>query len=120
MSHGQITHVELPYDDAERARRFYTELFGWQLGEMEGFPGYLLFNAGTAQIGGALGERGKSAGEHLRVYAEVDSIDGILRSVENLGGGVVAARQEIPGQGWFAVIRDSEGNELGLFEALPR
>ncbi len=118
MSHGQITHIEFPYDDAERARRFYSELFGWQFGEMDAFPGYLLFNGGTAQIGGALGERGKSAADHMRVYTEVDSIDAVVGRVEELGGRVVEGKNEIPGQGWYAVILDSEGNEVGLYEGL--
>lgn len=120
MAHGQITHVEFPADDLERARHFYSELFGWQFGEMEQFPGYLLFNTGSAEAGGAVGLRGQSIGERLRVYIEVDSIDDVLARVADLGGSVTTARTDIPGQGWFAVIDDSEGNEVGLYEALPR
>jgi uncharacterized protein len=119
MAHGQITHIEFPADDTGRARRFYSELLGWEFREMEGYAGYFLFNAGTAEIGGAIGERGRSTGERLRLYAEVDSIDALLPRVTELGGGVVTGKTDIPGQGWFAVITDSEGSELGLFEALP-
>ncbi|MDP8904474.1 MAG: VOC family protein [Chloroflexota bacterium] len=120
MAHGQITHIEFPADDTDRARRFYSELFGWQLNEMKGFPGYFLFNTGAAEaIGGAIGERGRSTGENVRVYIETDSIDDALARVAELGGSVVTARTEIPGQGWYAVINDSEGTEVGLFEGLP-
>jgi len=28
---GRVVHFEIPYDDGERARRFYAEAFGWQL-----------------------------------------------------------------------------------------
>ncbi|CAN5783858.1 hypothetical protein BH24CHL5_BH24CHL5_07110 [soil metagenome] len=31
MAHGQITHIEFPADDTTRARRFYSELFGWDV-----------------------------------------------------------------------------------------
>jgi predicted enzyme related to lactoylglutathione lyase len=31
---GRVVHFEIPYDDGERARRFYGETFGWQLQEM--------------------------------------------------------------------------------------
>ena len=120
MSHGQITHIEFPADDIERARRFYSELFGWQLSEMEGFPGYLLFSVGPIEsAGGAIGERGRSTGERLRVYVEVDSIADVLARVPELGGSIDTPRTEIPGQGWYAVINDSEGNEVGLYEGLP-
>ena len=117
MAHGQITHIEFPADDTERAQRFYSELFGWEFQGMEGLEGYFLFNTGPADaIGGGIGERGKSVGPSVRLYIETDSIDALLPRVPELGGTVVEARTEIPGQGWYAVVSDSEGNELGLYE----
>jgi predicted enzyme related to lactoylglutathione lyase len=117
MAHGQITHIEFPADDLDRARRFYSELFGWELAEMDGFPGYLLFRFGAIDAaGGAIGQRGVSTGERLRVYVEVDAIDDVLARVPELGGTVVTPRSAIEGQGWYAVINDSEASELGLFE----
>ena len=120
MAHGQITHIEFPADDTARAQRFYSDLFGWQFQSMPGFDGYFLFNTGpTDAIGGAIGERGKSTGERTRMYIETDSIDALLPRVPTLGGKVVTEKAEIPGQGWYAVINDSEGSELGLYEGLP-
>jgi predicted enzyme related to lactoylglutathione lyase len=120
MAHGQITHIEIPADDVDRARRFYRELFGWQTGEIDGMPGYFLFSFGEiGSAGGAIGKRGESIADHVRNYIEVDAIDPVLGRVAELGGEVKTPRTEIPGQGWFAVIDDSEGNELGLFEGLP-
>ena len=120
MAHGQLTHIEFPADDLERARRFYGELFGWQLNPMPGFEGYLLFKTGSAEVGGGIGLRGESVGEQVRIYAEVDSIDDLLPRVTELGGSVTTGKTEIQGQGWYAVINDSEGNELGFYESLPR
>ena len=120
MAHGQVTHIEFPADSTARARRFYSELFGWELREREGFPGYFLFNTGAADgVGGAIGQRGQTAGERIRIYVETDSIDDVLARVPELGGSVTMPRIEIPGKGWYAVITDSEGNEVGLFEGLP-
>jgi uncharacterized protein len=31
-----IVHFEIPYDEAERARKFYTELFGWKVEKAHG------------------------------------------------------------------------------------
>ncbi|HUG48636.1 MAG TPA: VOC family protein [Candidatus Limnocylindria bacterium] len=121
MAHGQITHIEFPADDTDRARRFYSELFGWEFNAMEGFDGYFMFNTGSAEaIGGAVGGRGNSVGERTRPYIETDSIEAVLARVPELGGRVVTGKTDIPGQGSFAVIHDSEGNELGLFEGLPQ
>lgn len=117
MAHGQITHVEFPADDTERARRFYSELFGWKLTDWQEFPGYFVFSTGpTESAGGAIGERGKSVGDKVRVYIEVDSIDDIVARAPGLGGKVITSRTEIVGQGWYGVILDSEGSELGLYE----
>ena len=121
MTHGQITHIEFPADDTDRARRFYSELFGWEFRSMEGYAGYFLFNTGPAEaVGGAIGERGRSTGERTRLYIETDSIEAVLARVPELGDRVVTGKTDIPGQGWFAVINDSEGSELGLFEGLPQ
>ena len=120
MAHGQITHIEFPADDTERAQRFYKELFGWDFQSFEGAPGYFLFNTGSIEsAGGAIGQRGQSTGEKLRVYVTVDSIDDTLAKVPRLGGKVTTPKEEVPGQGWYAVISDSEGSEVGLYENLP-
>jgi predicted enzyme related to lactoylglutathione lyase len=120
MANGQITHIEFPADDPARAKRFYGELFGWEFTEIPGFDDYYLFSFGTVErAGGAIGKRGESTGDKLRVYVDVDSIDPVLARVPELGGKVTTPRTEIPGQGWYAVIDDSEGTELGLYENLP-
>jgi predicted enzyme related to lactoylglutathione lyase len=119
MAHGQITHIEFPADDLERAKRFYGELFGWQYQPMEGFDGYFLFSTGAAeQIGGGIGTRGEAVSDKVRLYIETDSIDALLPRVPGLGGSLVTEKSEIPGQGWYAVIVDSEGTEVGLYEGL--
>jgi uncharacterized protein len=118
MAHGDIGHLEIPADDLDRARRFYEGVFGWELGEMEGFADYLLFRSPSETVvsGGAIGKRGETAGQGIRQYVSVDSIDETLRIAEELGGRVVTGRDEVPGQGWYAVIEDTEGNEMGLWE----
>jgi predicted enzyme related to lactoylglutathione lyase len=117
MAHGQITHVEFPADDTARAGRFYSELFGWKLTEWPESPGYFLFSTGpAASAGGAIGERNKSVGDKLRIYIEVVEIDDVLPRVPGLGGKVVTAKTAIPGQGWYAVLLDSEGSEVALYQ----
>jgi len=56
------------------------------------------------------------APEKLRAYVWVDSIDEALPRVTELGGSVVEAKREVPGMGWYAVIRDTETNEIALWE----
>lgn len=121
MAHGDFTHIEIPADDPGRATRFYGELFGWAFSEMPDFPGYHLFltPAGQEAVGGAVGERGRSAPTSMRTYVSVDHIDNVLPKVADLGGRIVEEKREVPGQGWYAVLQDSEGNEIAIWESLP-
>jgi uncharacterized protein len=123
MQHGDFTHIEIPADDPDRARRFYGELFGWTFApETPGFEGYHVFTtpAGEAGTGGAIGKRGEMAPEKLRAYVNVDSIDDTIAKVAGLGGSVIDQKAEVPGMGWFAVLADTEGNEIALWETTPR
>ena len=122
MKHGDFTHIEIPADDPDRAKRFYTELFGWTFAPtLPGFEGYHMFTTptGEAGAGGAIGKRGEMAPERLRTYVHVDSIDASLARVEELGGTVVERKSEVPGIGWYAVLTDTEGNEMALWERTP-
>lgn len=118
MARGEITHVEFPADDPERAKRFYAAVAGWEFGEMEGFPDYFLFRSSEA-AGGGLGRRGESVGDVIRVYISVDRLEDAVAAAEANGGKVVTPPSDVPGQGRYAAVLDSEGSEIGLWEALP-
>jgi predicted enzyme related to lactoylglutathione lyase len=118
MAHGEINHVEFPADDPERAMRFYTAVAGWEFTPAQGFEDYWLFRTSEG-YGGAVGKRDVSTGHILRNYIEVDSIDAAVAAGESTGGSVKEAKSEIPGMGWFAVLIDPEGSEIGLFQAAP-
>jgi predicted enzyme related to lactoylglutathione lyase len=123
VQHGDFTHVEIPADDPGRAKRFYEEVFGWAFPpEIPGFEGYHMFTtpAGDDAVGGAIGKRGEMAPETLRSYINVTSIDDTLARIAERGGRVVAPKAAVEGMGWYAVFADTEGNELAIWESLPR
>jgi predicted enzyme related to lactoylglutathione lyase len=117
MAKGEITHIEFPADDVERAKRFYTAVAGWQFAEQEGFPGYHMFRNGEAS-GGAVARRGEMAPQQLRIYITVDSLEDACAAAEANGGTIVEQPSDIGGDmGRFAVVRDTEGSEVGLWQA---
>lgn len=123
MKNGDFTHIEIPADDPGRARRFYSELFGWSFAdEIPGFEGYHMFSTpvGPDGMAGAIGKRGEMAPEKVRAYVHVDSIDESLSKINQLGGSVLEEKRDVEGMGWFAVFADSEGNELALWESPPQ
>ncbi len=120
---GRIVHCELPYDDAERAKRFYQEAFGWEMSEMPGME-YTTFSTGPSgeqgpteagYIGGGMGRRGENM-EQTMITIDVDSIDDALAKVEQLGGSVLVKRAPVADMGFTAYFADSEGNTVGLWE----
>lgn len=116
MAKGAITHIEFPADDPERAKRFYAAVAGWEFGEQDAFPGYYLFRNGEAS-GGAVGKRGESAPQQLRIYITVDSLEEACAAAQANGGTVVEQPADIGGgMGRFAVVRDTEGSEVGLWQ----
>lgn len=119
MSHGEVAHVELPSDDVERASTFYSELFGWTMQSHPDFPDYALFQSGPGEMGGAIGKRGESAPARVRLYVTVESVEVSVAKVQELGGSVSVEITDVPGQGRYAAVTDTEGNEIGLWEALP-
>ena len=116
MPKGEITHIEFPADDPERAKRFYAAVAGWEFGEQPGMEGYFLFRNGEAH-GGAIGKRGETIARQLRIYITVDSLEEGVAAAEANGGTVIEQPTDIGGGfGRFAVVRDSEGTEVGLWE----
>ena len=49
-------------------------------------------------------------------FVTVDHIDKILAKVEKLGGRTMRNKEEIKTVGQVAIIQDSEGNTIGLWE----
>ncbi len=112
----QIVHLEIPADDTAKAREFWGSLFGWQF---EPFPGPTEYHvtriderSGAAITGMEPGKRGP------RVYFDVDDINQEVGRVQELGG-EPGQPMPVPNMGWFAVCKDTEGNEFGLWQTDP-
>ena len=115
MPHGDITHIDIPVTDTERAKGFYSSLFGWQIAEPPGFEGYPMWQAPNKISGGGLAPRSEDFTQP-RSYVEVDSIDDTLLDAVAAGGTVIMDKSEISETSWWAVIVDLDGNEIGLYE----
>ncbi|MCI0346309.1 MAG: VOC family protein [Chloroflexi bacterium] len=116
---GEFSHIEFPADDLERAKRFYANVFGWQLREAQGFENYVLADTGPGDLGTGIGLRGQTAPASVRNYLAVDNIDASIAKVTEYGGTVVTPTTDI-GFGWYAAVTDSEGNEIGLYRPKPQ
>ena len=109
----RVVHVELPAKDADRAQKFWEAVGGWSISD-SGMPGidYRMFQEGDQ--GGAVYPTSGGAGpdrllrerRHRRRRREVREL-----------GGEADDKQPIPGTGWFAGCKDTEGNPFSLFQS---
>ena len=114
---GQMVHVEIPAGDTAKARAFWGGLFGWQFQAYEGSPTeYHMTRFSETQGGAITAADGDKRGP--RVYFDVDDINAQKARVGELGGESGEA-YPVPSMGWFAVCKDSEGNEFGLWQTDP-
>jgi hypothetical protein len=114
---GQMVHVEIPAGETAKAKQFWTSLFGWEFTEFPGSPTEYHTTQFSETTGGAIyGADGDKRG--MRVYFDVDDIAASAARVGELGGEAGEALP-VPSQGWFAVCKDVEGNEFGLWQVDP-
>ena len=111
---SKIVHFEIPADDTTRARNFYGELFGVEWQTYEGPVEYHMFG-NDDQTGGGLMPR-QSGQEGLVVYFNTEDIDSAREKVQQLGG-TIEEKQPVPGMGWFAHAKDTEGNRFSLWQS---
>ena len=115
MAHGDITHIDIPVSDFEKAKTFYSRLFGWEIAEVPGFEGYPMWQAPNKISGGGLAPR-EDGFTQPRSYVEVDSIDDTVAAARDAGATVLMEKSEISPTSWWAVIADPDGNTIGLYE----
>ncbi|HET7345019.1 MAG TPA: VOC family protein [Nitrososphaeraceae archaeon] len=105
-------------DDIERARKFYTDLFGWKIEKMPSTTN----NDSSKLTSAATGEPidywiiTTTDDKGNKAAIGVDSVDEYSSKVEELGGKVFAPKHAVPGMGYFALCRDTENNVFAIWE----
>ena len=109
---GEIVHYELQAADADRAQAFWSGLFGWQF-QGSGMPEMDYRMAQISDTAGVAIFPSEDLQGHPNVYHGVDDIDASTAKVRELGG-EAADKMPVPGHGWFAACKDTEGNAFHL------
>jgi len=113
-----IVHLEIPVLDLNKAREFYSKVFGWKVDLIPQMD-YALFETGTPPSGG-FNKVDKIKPGGCLFYISVDDIEKKLKEIEKAGGKTVRKKTEIPQMGWDATFTDIFGNELGLFTPMKK
>jgi predicted enzyme related to lactoylglutathione lyase len=114
-----IVHFEIPAENVEKMRKFYSELFGWKIERVKGpIEYYLIETAPEGKgVGGGMTKKEDQSQQPMNYYL-VESVDEYSRKVKELGGKIIMPKQTVPGMGHFAVAIDPERNIFGLWEAI--
>jgi uncharacterized protein len=122
---SRVIHFEIHAPEPKALIDFYTALLGWSFTKQEAMD-YWLIDTGPADqpgINGGLVRRpvaGPAESQAVNAFictVQVDSLDETLQTNADLGGVVALSKMPIPGIGWLAYIKDTDGNILGLLQS---
>lgn len=120
MLHNAISWFEIPVTDFDRAKKFYSTIYDYDMPEMQMGPvkmGILLHHRDNGGIGGAIvcGEGYQPATNGAKVYLNAgNDLTTVLGRVEAAGGKIILDKTEIGQMGFISIIQDTENNHISL------
>ena len=113
-----FVHVELNTTDVDKAKKFYGQLFDWELEDMAMGPSdtYTIIKVGDGTGGGLLRNPMPGVPSFWLAYVLVDDIAAATQKAKSLGATVIKDVTEVMGAGWFSIILDPTGAALGLWK----
>lgn len=121
---NRVVHFEIHADDPERAKSFFSALFGWKITKWDGPIEYWLIETGPKTDqgidGGMLRRRAPIDGQAVIAYVctiDCENIDTTMANAQKLGAAIALPKTAIPGVGWMAYLKDTEGNIFGVMQS---
>ncbi len=120
-----VVHFEIPADDLERAQKFYSESFGWNVNYIAEMNYAIVSTTESDEKTGAPKKPGAINGGMLKrqepvknpvITINVESIDEAHDKIETAGGEIIRGKMPVGDMGFASYFKDSEGNVLGLWE----
>lgn len=114
-----VNWFEIPVSDFERAKKFYSSIFDYEMFEINMqnlLMGFLPYQG--EGVSGAIvkGEGYEPSENGVIVYLNGgDDLQAVLDRIENAGGKILTPKMRVTDDiGHIALFLDSEGNRLGL------
>jgi predicted enzyme related to lactoylglutathione lyase len=116
-----VTWTELATRDPQRAREFYTGLFGWKTKPHVNMDTYTEFGVSHRSIGGILQMDDKWVGmpSHWAIYFMVGDVDATAKKVKELGGKVMVPAFDVPNVGRMSLLSDPQGAAFYVVKLNP-
>lgn len=118
-------HFEIHCEDLDRAQAFYETVLGWTF-QSWGDGSYRLITTGSDDAPGINGGLMKRMGQletgvdypviaHMTTV-DVEDLDAYVARALAAGGGEALPKMPVPGVGWLAYVKDTEGNIFGMMQ----
>lgn len=122
---GRFCWLDLAATDADSAKAFYGLLFGWTSSEQQANGGaFTRLRLSNDDVGSVyqLSRTHLAHGvpSHWTPYVRVDNLDDTARRAVALGGAVIVRPFVVSGVARIALIVDSVGAHVGLWESIER
>jgi len=114
---NRVVNFDFPTENAEKAKSFFTDIFGWKFTEWYN-KDYWLIETGEKHRQGINGSMIKRRHDmHVpSIMVQVENIDITLKKVIEEGGKINFAKMSIPKVGWMAYINDPENNVVCIMQ----
>ncbi len=114
MADQLIAHIEIPSSDLNQTKDFFNKVFGWEFKPFGN--GYMLYNNHKGTMVGIRLVDKVNSGDTTVFHINVTGIDEILGKVKSNGGKIFKEKSVIPAMGWYALLKDPQGNIIGLYQ----
>ncbi len=128
---NRVVHFEIESTDVNRAKKFYSDAFGWEMQDQGGedYGGYVVAKTGEMDelgINGGIFKGGDK--KELNAFSCVIGVDDVHKAMADVkaAGGKVLQEEptDIPKIGLYVKCEDTEGNRFTLLqpdlESMPK
>jgi predicted enzyme related to lactoylglutathione lyase len=113
-----VTWFEVIAKDAEKAQKFYSQLFDWKIDSNNPMKYGMIDTGGKGGFQGGIGQANPQMPiKGVTVYVDVEDPKSYLAKAEKLGGKTVLPPMDIPGGPTIAAFSDPDGNVIGLVKS---
>ena len=127
--YNPVVHFEMPYENRDRAAKFYESAFGWKMNKLGAEMGNYM-TAETSETGkdrmvklpgtinGGFYQKTPDPSSHApSVVIAVEDLEAAMKKVVQAGGKIMSKKPEdIPGVGRWVSFRDSEGTRVSMLQ----
>lgn len=120
---NKVSHFHIPVNDMNRARKFYSNIFGWKIAETDEYYRLVITTpideTGRPKepggINGALFTR-ETPEDTISIVIRVKSIEDYLQKIEKANCRIITKKTPAGNIGYHAKFYDTENNIICLWE----